>query len=97
MKAKRVHSKHQHVKYRIFVSLNFENCLFTEMTCNNGKIHFQVNCASRGCHVYRSIWSSKIGQNLVARQEVGNDHDPFAMAVGDNIPGKLTNCGIDKL
>ena len=91
MKAKKVQSKNQHIKYRIFVSLNFENCLFTEMTCNNGKIHFQINCASRGFHVYRSIWSSKIRQNLVVRQEVLNDHDPFAMAVGASIPGKLTH------
>ena len=61
------------------------------MTCNNGKIHFQINCASRGFHAYRSIWSSKIGQNLVVRQEVLNDQDPFAMAVGASIPGKLTH------
>ena len=91
MKAKKVQSKNQHIKYRIFVSLNFENCLFTEMTSNNGKINFQINCASRGFHVYRSIWSSKIRQNLVVRQEVLNDHDPFAMAVGASIPGKLTH------
>ena len=49
------------------------------MTCDNGKIQFQINCASREFHVYRNIWSPKIGQNLVVRQEVGNDHDPFAM------------------
>ena len=67
------------MKYRIFVSLNFEKCLFAKMTCDNGKIQFQINCASREFHVYRNIWSPKIGQNLVVRQEVGNDHDPFAM------------------
>ena len=61
------------------------------MTCDNGKIQFQINCASREFHVYRNIWSPKIGQNLVVRQEVGNDHDPFAMSAGANIPGKLTN------
>ena len=61
------------------------------MTCNNGKIQFQINFPSRGFHVYRNVWSPRIGQNLVVRQEVGNDHDPFAMSVGANSPGKLTN------
>ena len=43
---------------------------------------------------YRIIWSLKIGQNLVTRQEVGNDHDALAVSVGANIPGKLTNFDI---
>ena len=94
MKTKKVHSKHPHVKYRIFFSLNFESSLFTKKTCVNGKIQYQINCASRGFHVYRNIWSLKIGQNLVARQEVGNDHDSFAMSAGVNIPRKLTNFDI---
>ena len=64
------------------------------MTSDNGKMQFQINCASRGFHVYRNIWSPKIGQNLVVRQEVGNDRDPFAMSVGANIPEKLTNFDI---
>ena len=76
MKIKKVDSKNQHVKYRIFISLNFENCLLTKVTCDNGKIQFQINCASRGFHFYRNMWSPKIGQNLVARQEVGHDQDP---------------------
>ena len=61
------------------------------MTCNNGKIQFQINFASRGFHVYRNLWSPKIEQNLVMRQEVGNDTVP---SVGANIPGKLTNFDI---
>ena len=76
------------MKYRIFVSLNFENGLFTKMTCDNGKIELHILCASRGFYVYRNIWIPKIGQNLRVRQEVGNDHDPFAMSVGANVPGK---------
>ena len=56
------------------------------MTCDNGKIQFQINFASRGFHVYRNLWSPKIEQNLVMRQEVGNDTVP---SVGANIPGKL--------
>ena len=77
-----------------FFSLNFESSLFTKKTCVNGKIQYQINCASRGFHVYRNIWSLQIGQNLVARQEVGNDHDPFAMSAGVNTPRKLTNFDI---
>ena len=58
------------------------------------KDEFQINCASRGFHVCRNIWSPKTGQNLVVRQEVGNYHDPFPMSVRANIPGKLTNLDI---
>ena len=64
------------------------------MTCDKGKIQFQINCTSGGFHVYRNIWIPKIGQNLRVRQEVGNDHDPFAMSVGANVPGKFTNSDI---
>ena len=54
-------------------------------------MQFQNNCASRGVHVCRNIWTPKIGQNLVVRQEVGNEGNPFAMSVRDNIPEKLTD------
>ena len=81
----------QHVKYRILVFLNFENCLFTKQACDNGKIQLQID---RAFYVYRNIQSPKIEQNLVVRQEAGNNHDPFAMSVGANIPRKLTNFDI---
>ena len=64
------------------------------MTCHKGKIRFQINCPSRGFHVYGNIWSPNIGQNLVGRQEVLNHHDPFATSVRSNIPGKLTKFDI---
>ena len=64
------------------------------MTCHEGKFQFQINCASRGFHVYRNIWSPKIAQNLVVRQEVVNDHDLFTMSVEGNIPEKLTKFDI---
>ena len=86
MKTKKVHSKQLHVKYRILVSLNFENCLFTKMTDHNGKKQFQINCTGRGFHVYRNIESPNIRHNLVVRQEVGNDHDLFTMSVRASIP-----------
>lgn len=66
------------------------------MTCDNGKIkfQFQINCAGCRLHVYRNTWSPKIGQNLVVRQEVRNDCNPFTMPVEVNISGKLTNFDI---
>ena len=72
IKIKKNTPKKQHVEYRIFVTLNFGNCLFTKMTCDNGKMkfQFQINCAGCRLHVYRNTWSPKIGQNLVVRQEV---------------------------
>ena len=77
------------MKFRIFDSSNFQNCLFTKMTFDNGKLRFQINCASQGFHVYRNIWGQNIGQNLVARQEVENAYDPFAMSVRANIPARI--------
>ena len=64
-------------------------CLFTKMTCDNWYIQFQIYCTIREFLVYRNIWSPKIGENLVVRQEVGNDNDRFAMSVGANIPEKI--------
>ena len=64
------------------------------MSFNNGKIKFQIDCASRGYHIYRNIWSPKLGQDLLVKEEVGNVHDPFAMSIGADIPGKLTSFDI---
>ena len=65
---------------------------FKVMSFNNEKIKFQIDCASRGYHIYRSIWSPKLGPDLLVKQEVGNVHDPFA--IGADIPRKLTSFDI---
>ena len=46
-----------------------------------GKQQFEINCASRGFHVYRNLWSPKFGQILQVKQELGNVHDPFEISL----------------
>ena len=35
----------------------------------------------RGHHVFKTIWSSFVGETLAVKQEKGNRHDYFALAV----------------
>ena len=56
-----------------------------------GKQQFEINCASRGFHVYRNLWSPKFGKILQVKQDLGNVHDPFAISLEAKIPGKLTD------
>jgi len=60
----------------------------------SGKQQFEIDCASRGFHVYRELWRPKLGQNLEVKQEVANLHDPFAVSLGAKIPGNLTDFDI---
>ena len=68
------------------------------MSFNNGKIKFQIDCARVAAIIfietYRNIWSPKLGQDLLVKQEVGNVHDPFAMSIGADIAEKLTSFDI---
>ena len=43
-----------------------------------GRQRFEIPCASRGYHVYREIWTPRLGQSLKVEQEMNNVHDPFA-------------------
>lgn len=56
-----------------------------------GRQRFEIPCASRGFHVYREVWTPRLGQSLKVEQEVNNVHDPFAISLGTKIPGKLTD------
>ena len=60
------------------------------MTCNNGKIQFQINCLSRGFHIYRNIWSLKIEQNLVGEMTTTRSQISF----GANISKQLSTFDI---
>ena len=42
---------------------------------------YTVRCTVRGYHVYKHIWNATVGQHLHCQQEVGNPHDPYAVAV----------------
>ena len=42
---------------------------------------FEIDCASRGFHVYREIWNPRIDEKLEIEQDYGNVEDPFAMAI----------------
>lgn len=56
-----------------------------------GRQRFEIPCASRGFHVYREVWTPRLGQSLKVEQEINNVHDPFAISLGTKIPGKLTD------
>jgi hypothetical protein len=72
--------------YRIvFLSFN------VNMAEEGGKQQFEINCACRGFHVYRNIWSPKLKQILQVEQELWNTHDPFAISLGAKVPGKVTD------
>ena len=51
---------------------------------------FEINCASRGFHVYRSSWKPMIGERLQLEQEYGNVHDPFAISIHASLRDKIT-------
>ena len=59
------------------------------MVDEGGKQQFQILCASRGFHVYRTLWSPKLGQTLEVRQDIGNVHNPFSISLRAKIPGKI--------
>ena len=42
---------------------------------------FTVDSMIRGNHIYKAIWDSHLGEELVCRHERNNIHDPFAVAV----------------
>ena len=54
-----------------------------------GLKQFAFDCASHGFHVYRDVWSPRIGQQLDIEQDNANVHDPFAMAHYSKCDGKL--------
>ena len=42
---------------------------------------FSVNSMVRDYHVYQEVWEVHIGEILPCVREVGNRHDPYAIAV----------------
>ena len=43
---------------------------------------FSIETVVRGYHVYKEIWEAAIdGVELPSKREIGNAHDPFAVAI----------------
>ena len=42
---------------------------------------FIINSAIRGFHVYKSLWTPEIGEELSTVQETSNMHDRFAVTI----------------
>ena len=55
---------------------------------------FTVSAMVRGYHVYQGVWEVCIGEILPCIREVGNRHDPYAIAVKKD---GSTSCSIDSL
>ena len=51
---------------------------------------FEMDCASRGFHVYRRDWSPKLGQKLATFDEQSNVYDPYAMALTITMKSTIT-------
>ena len=54
-----------------------------------------IHSVIRGHHVFKHIWTPYVGEILALQQEVGNEHDRFAVAV-TALPA-ATIVGRDKL
>ena len=49
-----------------------------------------LNSMVRGYHEYQAIWSDPyVGEELISEREVGNSHDPQAVALKKEIDGDL--------
>ena len=47
---------------------------------------FRLDSKVRGYHVYQAIWTNPcIGDELICEQEIGNSHDPQAVAMKKEI------------
>ena len=55
---------------------------------------FEIACANCVFHVYCELWKPKVGQTLQVKQEIRDHHNPFAISLGTEIPGKLTDFDI---
>ena len=54
----------------------------TSVTPNiQGMQQFELECASRGYHVYRDVWRPVRGEILEIENDYGNVHDPFALSL----------------
>ncbi len=40
-----------------------------------------VETVVRGFHVYKEVWDAAVGEELPCRKDVGNSHDPYAVAM----------------
>ncbi len=42
---------------------------------------FSVETVVIGFHVYNEVWDAAVGEELPCRRDVGNSHDPYAVAM----------------
>ena len=58
----------------------------TSETSNiQGMQQFELECASRGYHVYRDVWRPVRGEILEIENDYGNVHDPFALSLNAHL------------
>lgn len=61
------------------------------MAANQTVTKYNFNSCIRGYHIYRTIWTSQIGEVLTCEIEPNNPHDKFAVSVkkGADIVGHV--------
>ena len=60
-----------------------------------GMLQFEINCASRGFHVYCDVWNLILDDRLEMKHEYRNVHGPFAISISAASQGRLTDFEIN--
>ena len=58
-------------------------CTNAQSMAANGSQVEEYQSFVRGHHVYFTIWTPVVGEELVLRRQPDNEHDPYAVAVKD--------------
>ena len=58
-------------------------------TMAEGCLRFSFPCGLRGYHEYRSVWTPRIDEELIAKHKSRNDFDRYAIAAFKTLPGTV--------
>ena len=68
--------------------------------CVHAIMEFVVSSRIRGYHVYRTVWTAVLGEELLCERETGNVVDRYTVAlkkpgsgvIVDHLPKKISRC-----
>ena len=67
------------------------------MASASGIVQYSFPCGLRGFHAYKEIWKPKVGDVLSCIHERNNQHDRYAIAATNLLPGRLSNVTLGHL
>ena len=59
----------------------FVYCITIEVTIMAAIVSTEMSCIIRGYHVYKTVWTAILGEELECRREVNNSVDRYAVGV----------------